>query len=324
MNRIYFNKEIDKFIVDIYVIGYEKKGESIYIRIKTLEGDYLKDILIDCYATDYNRSMELLGELKKDEEYINYICVSHYHDDHIKQMEDIIKKYSKENTVILYPDTDQPLSLTDLANNVRACIAEQRINGRRLYGNLKKIADPTDNIMSEELIYNTQEINIQLKAISPYSNITTVNVKKNPQDIEQNDYSIALLLTIGQIKMLFTSDIMNNTINLTDKQGEILYIKIPHHGSKESDKIFEKIDLTKNTVCVCTNYKSSHLPNNEILDKYNSKTEKVYITDGEGTDDFGIINTRYLIDVKDGSIRYSTRCMNNSKKYEKENYLVSL
>lgn len=323
MNEIYFNKDIDKFIVDIYVIGYEKKGESIYIRIKTLDGDYIKDILIDCYATNYNKTMDLLKELKK-EDYINYICVSHYHDDHIKQIEKIIKKYSKKSTVILYPDTDQPLSLTDLANIVRNCIAERRTDGRKLYGSLKKISDPVDNIMSEELIYNTQKINIEIKAISPYSNITSINVKKDPKDVEQNDYSIALVLTIGQIKMFFTSDIMNNTINLIDNQGEVLYIKIPHHGSKDSDKILNKIKLTENTVCVCTNYKSSHLPNKEILDKYNSKTEKVYITDGEGIEDYGIINTRYIIDAKEGIIRYSTRCMNNSKKYKEENYLTNL
>lgn len=34
MNRIYFNKEIDKFIVDIYVIGYEKKGKVYILGLK--------------------------------------------------------------------------------------------------------------------------------------------------------------------------------------------------------------------------------------------------------------------------------------------------
>lgn len=324
MSKKYFYKEMDKFIVDIYVIGYEKKGESIYIRIKTIGNSFFKDILIDCYATDYNKTIELLRKLKVNENYINYICISHYHDDHIKQMEEIINEYSKENTLIIYPDTDKSESLTELARNVRKCIAERRKNGRRLYGNLKKISDPVDNIMNEELFYDTQNIRIGLKAISPNSNITALNSIREPKDVEQNDYSIALLLSIGQLRMLFTSDIMNDTINLTEKQGEIQYIKIPHHGSKSSDKIFEKIELTSNTVCVCTNYKSSNLPNEDVLNLYNVKTNNVYVTDGDGIDKFGIINTRYVIDPQEGSIRYSTRCMNNSKKYEEEKHLINI
>jgi hypothetical protein len=37
MNNFFVN-DIDKILVDIYVIGYESQGESIYIRIKTYIG----------------------------------------------------------------------------------------------------------------------------------------------------------------------------------------------------------------------------------------------------------------------------------------------
>ena len=133
MNNFFVN-DIDKILVDIYVIGYESQGESIYIRIKTLDNQYVKDILIDCYATQYNKTLELLENLKGNENQIDYICVSHYHDDHIKEIDKIINKYSKKNTTILIPDVDREDSLTEMAKNVRNCIADRRINGRKIWG----------------------------------------------------------------------------------------------------------------------------------------------------------------------------------------------
>ena len=320
MNNFFVN-DIDKILVDIYVIGYESQGESIYIRIKTLDNQYVKDILIDCYATQYNKTLELLENLKGNENQIDYICVSHYHDDHIKEIDKIINKYSKKNTIILIPDVDREDSLTEMAKNVRNCIADRRINGRKIWGHIKKISEPQQNIFFEELEYNDKKISIEISAISPYSDITIVNSKRSIEDINQNDYAIALVIKIGQLKILCTSDIMNNTIRLLNNQGNVHYIKIPHHASIDSNKIFEKVKMSSNTICVSTNYKTSDLPNEEILKLYKEKTNDVYVTHKENSDnnyDYGIVHTRYVLELNKKEIKYSTECLKNSEKYERE------
>lgn len=312
-------EDIEKFLIDIYVIGYKNQGESIYIRLKTDDNSFFKDILIDCYATDYNRTMELLEKVKVENNYINYICVSHYHDDHIKEIDKVIKKYSKKDTVILMPNVDREDSLSDLAKEVRTCIAERRVRGRRNYGHVRIISNPETNIMFETIEGYNNKINVGINAITPYSDITVVNATKSIDEINQNDYSIALVLSINGLNILLSSDIMNNTIRMIEKQGDIHYLKIPHHSSNDSDKIFEKIDMLPNTICVSTNYKSSGLPNKRVLNLYNEKTNYVYVTYSDSSnDDYGIVHTRYIMNLNNNEIRFGTECLNNSQKYEKE------
>ena len=90
MDDLYLDNTTEAFIIDVYTIGYQKQGESIYISLKTNNEQFFYDILIDCYRTDKNRTMELLNMIKNNN-CINCICLSHYHDDHIVGLEEIIE-----------------------------------------------------------------------------------------------------------------------------------------------------------------------------------------------------------------------------------------
>ena len=317
MNNYVINN-VDEFLIDIYVIGYKNKGESIYIRLKSINGKYVKDILIDCYATEYNRTLELLERVKKNN-YIDYICVSHYHDDHIKEMDKIIKKYSRKDTTILTPNIDREESLSEIGKNVKRCIAERRARGRRNWGHIITLSEPRQDILSDKIESNGNKIDINISSISPYSDITAVNAIKAINEVEQNDYSIALVIKINELSILCTSDIMDNTIKMLEKQGLIHYLKIPHHGSNDSNRIFEKIELGENTICVSTNYVSSGIPKKEVLNLYDEKTHHVYVTYNDDDEcDYGIVHTRYVINLNSNEIRYGTQCDYNSQKYEQE------
>lgn len=304
-----------ELIINIYVIGYKKEGESIYVRINTDDNEYCFDFLIDCYLNKKNRSLELLNGIK-EENFLNIICLSHYHDDHIKDIDTIIDKYSKKDTKLLIPNVDNDEKLTPIAKKVRSKISNLRRYGRTNNGSIMQITDPRGDILEDSLELKEGNHTIRLEAISPFSDISIKNIENNV--INLNDYSIALLLSIDNLKFLFTGDIMNDTIDLLDGQGDISYIKIPHHGSLDSNKMFKKINVKENSVCVSTNYINSKLPNREILNQYKEHTEDVYVTYKDNIQDYGIVNTKYIIDLESGKVRYNTRCESNSQKYEKQ------
>ena len=316
MSDIFLKKSTNSFIINVYTIGYETKGESIYISIESNDKEFFYDVLIDCYKTSKNRTIELLKKIKS-EKILNCICLTHYHDDHFIGLDEVLDEYSKKETMVLVPDVDCESSLSDGAISIRNRIADIVRGGRQNFGTVKKIADPKQ-IVNTDLYIDNKKVEFEILAISPLSKVTMRNVGRNPKEIEQNDYSISLLITLGNIRILFTGDTMNNTLNNIEENYSINYLKIPHHGSKDSDKIFEKMNMDNNTVCVATNYQSSNLPNIEILNKYNDITDEVYITQNGSDDDFGIIHTKYNLNINNGELLYATENLYNSSKYSKE------
>lgn len=316
MSDIFLKKSTNSFIINVYTIGYESKGESIYISIESNDKEFFYDALIDCYKTNKNRTIELLKRIKS-EKVLNCICLTHYHDDHFIGLDEILDEYSKKETMVLVPDVDCESSLSDGAISIRNRIADIVRRGRQNFGTVQKIADPKQ-IVNADLYIDNKKVEFEILAISPLSKVTMRNVGRNPEEIEQNDYSISLLITLGNIRILFTGDTMNNTLNNIEGNYSINYLKIPHHGSKDSDKIFEKINMDNNTVCVATNYQSSNLPNIDILNKYNDITDEVYITQNGSDDDFGIIHTKYNLNINNDELLYATENLYNSSKYSKE------
>lgn len=316
MSDIFLKKSASSFIIDIYTIGYKKQGESIYISVESNDKDFFYDILIDCYKNNVNRTKELLSTIKSNKT-INCICLTHYHDDHFTGLNEIIDEYSKAETKVLIPDVDSEMSLSDSAIEIRNKIADIVRYGRTNYGTVQKIADPIQ-IVDQKIFCDNNEIEFGIVAISPLSRITARNIGRTPNEIEQNDYSISLLVTVSGLKFLFSGDTMNNTLSHIGEKYDINYLKIPHHGSKDSDKILEIINIDEDTVCTSTNYKMSGLPNIDVLNLYNDLTDEVHITENGSNDDFGIIHTRYKIDIQNGDVIYETEDLYNSSKYEKK------
>lgn len=316
MSDIFLMNTEKSFIINIYTIGYDRQGESIYISIESKNKEFFYDILIDCYKTTKNITKELLKRIKKEEE-INCICLSHYHDDHIYGLDEILKDYSKKNTLVLVPDVDCEKSLSDNAKRIRSEIANLVKNGCKNKGTVQKVSNP-NIIINRKIFVEDKELEFEILAISPLSNITMRNVDRSPKDIEQNDYSISLLITLGNLRLLFTGDVMNNTLRCIDYKYDINFLKIPHHGSNDSDKIFDIANLNRNTVCVSTNYTAANLPSTDLLDKYIELTDELYITQKDSKEDFGIIQAKYELNIENNTIIYDVKNLYNSKKYIKK------
>ncbi|MCM1082893.1 MAG: DNA internalization-related competence protein ComEC/Rec2 [Clostridium sp.] len=106
---------------------------------------------------------------------------------------------------------------------------------------------------------------------------------------DTNDTSLALGYVSPDISCLFTGDMSAASLdymftkNGALLQGEYLYLKVPHHGSKNS--VYEPLyDLMKGRTAIvsCGKNNSYGHPHNEVVDKLNQYGCSIYRTDESG------------------------------------------
>ncbi len=261
------------------------------------------------------------------------MCVSHYHDDHLLGFDEIIERYAGPETYVLIPDVDREDSLSEEAVKIRKSVANITKNGRKNMGKVRKVCDPCI-IFNQTFFVKNNEVEFEITALSPISNITARNIDREVELIDQNDYSISLLIKLGELKLLFTGDVTNSTLGQIEEKYDINFLKIPHHGSKGSDKIFEIANLNKDSVCVSTNYKLSNLPNFGMLNMYADLSNEVYITrkdssaekedESDVEENYGIIHTKYELDISSKNIFFDVKELHKSKKYKKEKMWIQI
>ena len=181
---------------------------------------------------------------------------------------------------------------------------ECEIHGKKKNGRYLE-ANECTHLIDETYIDNEgNTLKIELRTISPICK--RVNNLRSNRNVNMNDLSICLILVINNIKFLFTSDIYNNIINDMEIQEELLdnivYYKIPHHGSSKSDKLLQYIPkVNQNKIAVTTIYKKNGediTPNSTLMNKYLEKglnlfcTSESFLKNTESKENFGIISTR--------------------------------
>ncbi|MDD3453182.1 MAG: hypothetical protein PHN42_02765 [Bacilli bacterium] len=299
MQKYFHSNEKPQFIIDIYTIGYTCKGESNLILIESNDGKFNYNILIDLYDNGDETVSKILREKKKK---LNLICISHYHDDHLKGIEKILDEFTTPCTTTLIPDTDEPKALKTRSKIVRKKVSNICRNNKKKNGTIKKITEPEMCILDEIHSYDDNDVLFSIYTKTPFSSITACNIDRNLKNIQQNDYAISLDINLGEFHMFFSSDIMKNSINKMSELGYIHYLKIPHHGSSHSLNIFDKINIGKNTRCAVTNFKSKGLPEKPILDSYLHNTPYVYRINDCSENICGIIHMKIKYNAADGRI----------------------
>ena len=93
------------------------------------------------------------------------------------------------------------------------------------------------------------------------------------------------------------------------------WIKVPHHASKTSSNVISYFNNSVDSAAVIS-FLSQHLPNSEVLRKYQGITQQIYVTQKEKTDvsDFGMI--RYCYTFKDSAVQLKVTRYGNAYKYD--------
>jgi hypothetical protein len=248
-------------------------------------------------ALEYFKSLNITPNVK-------FICASHWHDDHILGISELLNEY-KDATFVLSSALIQE-KFTDMVMNSPA--------GRKLYKNISPGMSEMRNIYSELKnrkrkatqakintdIYRNKKNGFLLRAISPDDDVTKKsllallaliekNISENQSavvipNIRPNDISVALQASFSNTSILLGADLetkgwalsIKNELNLKKSN---LY-KVAHHGGKsgDHDHIWSHA-LDESPISIITPFnKGSKIPNGTDLKRILNNSSQVYIT----------------------------------------------
>lgn len=238
---------IPKSYVNLNMIDVGQ-GDAVYI-----ETQNRKTILIDSGGSEnseYNIGEKILIPYMLDRGHvnINYIFLSHMHEDHVEGAITLIKERRVDNIII---------GKQDEANE--------------LYIQLLNLAD----------IYDVNIIIANCKDKFNIDNIEFEVISVDERNKNLNNTSLVLRMTFGKTSVLFTGDIEREIEEKIDVNANIL--KVPHHGSKTStgESFLNKVLPQIAIIGVGKDNSYGH-PSKEIIKRLQKENIKIYRTDKNG------------------------------------------
>lgn len=295
----------DEFEISLFGTGY---GESLIIHYANN-----KWIVIDsCY--DYkNKNSAVLSyfnqlDISPD---ITHIIVSHWHDDHIKGISQILDSFPNSNFICsaaIY--CKEFLNLVSIYSNHSHMVESGTTEFNNIIHTLKhRGVSPAWAIVNRILVDQSEkigdnEVSIKLIALSPSDKSVlnshlalgklipeTGEMRKRIQEPSKNHSSIVLHLSINDNIILLGSDLEN----ISDKEcgwekvynsqtrpnAKATIFKIPHHGSQNGyhERVWTDM-LVQGPFCILTPfYKLKEpLPRENEIKLFNKHSEEIYIT----------------------------------------------
>ncbi|MPQ42513.1 hypothetical protein [Clostridium tarantellae] len=310
--------------ITLYVIGYESQGESIIFSV----GDKFLGV-IDCFKVgDRFETKRIIKELDIP---IDFICWTHVDWDHTYGLYEL-KEFFYEDTAIIVPEGLGSKELRDLFNDPSSYQHDEYRNIYNMIDDVENFISANEHtqIYNFKFTNKNNEYDFIMNTFAPISKVVKgLNkdfirnlVKCTDSDefgekvIDENWYNgsnkknnlfsvgleIVIKLNSEDIRICLTGDLDNDTI-LKMKPAKLnrifsrnTILKIPHHGSKNADKLIsnEYDDGLKFEYAITTNYKKGNLPREKILNLYKKKG-RVFRTNKIEKEGYGVVMYRYPI-----------------------------
>ncbi|WP_300696718.1 ComEC/Rec2 family competence protein [uncultured Clostridium sp.] len=273
MNNFKFNNKFFKilssiFIVIIFILFFNLnnnanfKNKMIIHYIDVGQGDCIliqvnnKNLLIDS-GPSTNRKY-LLNYLKKiNIKKFDYIIATHPHDDHIGNMDTIIKRYNVEKFY-----SPKVTTSSDTFDSLLSALVDKNL----------KI-----NVLKKGSSQINLGKNVTLKVLSPSKDFTSDNL---------NNYSPIIKINFLNNSFLFTGDAETSDENLVlfennDLKADVL--KVGHHGSSTSTSLdfLNSVDPSVAIISVGKNNPYGH-PSQKVLSLLDESNIKTLRTDISG------------------------------------------
>ncbi len=268
-------------------------GESILIKSK--KGDY---IVVDSFINGETGRPVVLDYLDKfgiSYSQIKCVLISHWHNDHIMGMHEIIKSAGRGVAVVINPIINTKkyqdyISRLAVKNDSEASEFDKVLSYIKT-NNIKIILPLVDRC-----VYFENRDDIKITALSPQDTMLGDYIEGLLNKLLERDYSnvayddnllsIVLLLEIGDRSFLLSSDMENrvkggwNEIirNYKNTYNKSSYYKVPHHGSLngENEEIWNKL-LSSKPLSFATLFNRSNLPREEDIERIVSKSKELYL-----------------------------------------------
>lgn len=240
------------------------QGDGAYIRLRNRI-----DILID--AGPEQKILDCLGKyMPFYDRKIELGMITHPQKDHYGGYLHILKRY-KVDTLLLSPVDSSAKSFATL----KGLIKEKRVNIRPLYAG--------DEISVE---------NASFRSVWPTNQYIIQNVDLSQNDggfyktqLDPNNFSQVVLLTVGTKKILFTGDLSPEVeqIILQNPLSVVEILKVPHHGSKNGlIEPFLQAVRPKTVIISCGQNNSFGHPHQSVIQMLEKYLVRIRRTDKEG------------------------------------------
>lgn len=238
----------NKMVIHYIDVG---QGDCILIQVNN------RNLLIDSGPSS-NRK-DLLDYLENlNIKKLDYIIATHPHEDHIGNMDTIIKRYNIGSfyspKVVTSSNTFESMISALVDNNLKITVLKKGVKGIDLGKN------------------------VEIQVFSPLENISSDNL---------NDYSPIIKITFFNNSFLFTGDAEVSTESMIISENNNLncdILKVGHHGSSTStsSSFLASVNPSVAIIPVGKNNSYGH-PTPEVLSLLNSYNIRTFRTDINGT-----------------------------------------
>lgn len=215
---------------------YKKVGSVFYYFPNLSTGGYsgncslavtrTKTVLFDCGPTsDWNAIKLYFDNLYNSGLFTNidYIVISHYHYDHIQNLDSLLKNYPHENCHAYVPLNPASYSSTDVSGNYNSVISALTANGVEYTEVSSETTIVIDEAFTEMTLFNSS-----VEDYTYYKRISAV----------YNNYSMVALIKSGNVYSMFPGDIQREAqirIVNTRKLPRLFLYCVHHHGIQNDD-----------------------------------------------------------------------------------------
>lgn len=231
-------------------------GKADCILIQDASGS---NMLID--TGDDNDATYIYSYLTKyDVKTIDYLVLTHPHNDHIGSAEMVINNFDVQKVVVA------SLAQMELYLNAYTAIKEQNID------------------LIEVDTKETYEL-----GQSSFKFLGPLNLEDADSDADLNNLSVVTQLTYGESTFLFTGDILKDAEEaLVETYGDQLasdVLKVPHHGSNTSTKkaFLKAVAPTHAIISVGNNNEDNNHPSKKVIKRLKDYHIKTYKLNESGT-----------------------------------------
>ena len=221
-----------------------------------LEKEQLK-VLVDCGSASQGKN--LVKSIKnRNIEKIDYVFITHPHEDHMGGMNEIIGNFKVDKIVLPNIDTGK------ITAKWYKRLMTNLINGKYDL-----------EIVEKNKIYNLDDVEIKVVSDASY------------QGTNINNYSTVFKISYGQHSIIMTGDAENQIekeILRVDEDIKATILKVGHHGSKTAttQEFLDAIKPKYALISCGQNNKFNH-PSKEVLERLDKQKIEIFRTDELGT-----------------------------------------
>lgn len=259
-----------KTTLEIYSAKMTETGDCMVLKTKN-------GITILCDTGSSSRWNEVDTFLSKNVDKLDYIIITHYHGDHVGNLENILKKYKTDNCIAILP-CEPDFSKMNVNGTEFKNATQNTYDICDDYGVVRKI--PSEGEVLEIDDIKLKFMNCSLDIFTNYYNEVSEFAKNNETDY--NNFSLVFEVIHNKNKILFTGD-----INIKAQETLMPYVqkynllKCQHHSV---DTFFYPPFMLKTypDIAFSNNNGQSSLPHSEITRFFLSRGIPYYVTAQSG------------------------------------------